>query len=60
MPGDPEPEPPPTAARRTEYGSPPKAANGNSPDGWEANHAVLSRLAAHTVPWEPVGRAGRP
>ncbi|GGO46829.1 helicase [Streptomyces daqingensis] len=22
------------------------------PDGWEANHAVLSHLAAHAVPWE--------
>ncbi|MEE1937940.1 AAA domain-containing protein [Streptomyces sp. TRM 70361] len=21
------------------------------PDGWEANHAVLARLAEHTVPW---------
>ncbi|WP_181767709.1 AAA family ATPase, partial [Streptomyces albidus (ex Kaewkla and Franco 2022)] len=23
------------------------------PDGWEANHAVLSHLSAHTVPWRP-------
>ncbi|MFD9861332.1 AAA domain-containing protein [Streptomyces alboflavus] len=23
------------------------------PDGWEANHAILSRLAEHRVPWRP-------
>ncbi|MFI7382934.1 AAA domain-containing protein [Streptomyces sp. NPDC049813] len=23
------------------------------PDGWEANHAVLARLAEHRVPWTP-------
>jgi hypothetical protein len=23
------------------------------PDGWEANHAVLSHLAEHRVPWRP-------
>jgi hypothetical protein len=23
------------------------------PDGWEANHAVLARLAEHRVPWRP-------
>jgi hypothetical protein len=23
------------------------------PDGWEANHAVLARLAEHRVPWQP-------
>ncbi|NGO47617.1 AAA domain-containing protein [Streptomyces ureilyticus] len=23
------------------------------PDGWEANHAVLSHLAEHRVPWQP-------
>jgi hypothetical protein len=23
------------------------------PDGWEANHAVLSHLSAHAVPWQP-------
>jgi hypothetical protein len=23
-----------------------------APDGWEANHAVLSHLAEHRVPWE--------
>ena len=38
-------------ARRTESGTPPQAAKGNSPDGWEANHAVLARLAEHRVAW---------
>ncbi|QQM43136.1 hypothetical protein [Streptomyces liliifuscus] len=38
--------------RRTESGTPPEAADGYSPDGWEANHAVLSRLAEHRVAWE--------
>jgi hypothetical protein len=23
------------------------------PDGWEANHAVLTRLAEHRVSWRP-------
>lgn len=23
------------------------------PDGWEANHAVLARLAEHRVAWRP-------
>lgn len=23
------------------------------PDGWEANHAVLSHLSEHRVPWQP-------
>ena len=30
------------------------------PDGWEANHAVLSHLSAHTVPWRRVSPAVRP
>ncbi|MFF0094475.1 hypothetical protein ACGFXB_38955 [Streptomyces canus] len=41
------------APRRTESGTPPEAADGNSPDGWEANHAVLARLAEHRVAWRP-------
>ncbi|MFD4597945.1 hypothetical protein ACFWPQ_07885 [Streptomyces sp. NPDC058464] len=32
---------------------PPEAANGYSPDGWEANHAVLAHLAEHRVTWRP-------
>ncbi|MFG2377422.1 hypothetical protein ACGFY9_38925 [Streptomyces sp. NPDC048504] len=39
--------------RRAESGTPPEAANGNSPDGWEANHAVLAHLAEHRVVWRP-------
>ncbi|WP_165430282.1 hypothetical protein [Streptomyces sp. BK239] len=38
---------------RTESGTPPEAADGHSPDGWEANHAVLSHLAEHRVRWRP-------
>ncbi|WP_416974966.1 hypothetical protein [Streptomyces sp. 4F14] len=38
---------------RTESGTPPEAAMGNSPDGWEANHAVLGHLAEHRVRWKP-------
>jgi hypothetical protein len=30
------------------------------PDGWEANHAVLSHLAEHTVPWCRSPYAGSP
>ncbi|MDH6490012.1 hypothetical protein [Streptomyces sp. SAI-127] len=33
--------------------TPPEAADANSPDGWEANHAVLARLAEHRVAWRP-------
>jgi hypothetical protein len=36
-----------------ESGTPPEAADGNSPDGWETNHAVLARLAEHRVAWRP-------
>ncbi|MFE6845152.1 hypothetical protein [Streptomyces sp. NPDC057686] len=39
--------------RRTESGTPPQAANENSPDGWEANHSVLAHLAEHRVAWKP-------
>ncbi|MER6034987.1 hypothetical protein ABT133_13900 [Streptomyces sp. NPDC001835] len=42
---------PPT--RRTESGTPPQAADPHSPDGWEANHAVLAHLAEHRVEWRP-------
>ncbi|MEU3936388.1 hypothetical protein AB0E85_30770 [Streptomyces sp. NPDC029044] len=34
-------------------GTPPEAADESSPDGWEANHAVLTHLAEHRVPWHP-------
>ncbi|MDG9720816.1 hypothetical protein [Streptomyces sp. DH24] len=37
--------------RRTESGTPPEAADEHSPDGREANHAVLAHLAEHRVPW---------
>ncbi|HEY9368435.1 hypothetical protein [Streptomyces sp.] len=40
-------------SRRTESGTPPEAAEGCSPDGWEANHAVLSHLSEHRVSWSP-------
>ncbi|MFC8430828.1 hypothetical protein [Streptomyces sp. NPDC057253] len=43
--GDPHP------TRRTESGPPPEAADDTAPDGWEANHAVLARLAEHRVAW---------
>ncbi|MFE5394858.1 hypothetical protein ACFQ9U_09850 [Streptomyces sp. NPDC056568] len=42
---------PPT--RRRESGTPPQAARRHSPDGWEANHAVLALLAEHRVTWRP-------
>ncbi|MEU2430412.1 hypothetical protein ABZ611_13005 [Streptomyces sp. NPDC007861] len=42
---------PPTP--RPKAGTPPEAANGYSPDGWEANHAVLAHLAEHRVVWAP-------
>ncbi|MCD9872145.1 hypothetical protein [Streptomyces guryensis] len=42
---------PPT--RRPEPGTPPEAANEYSPDGWEANQAVLARLAEHRVSRQP-------
>ncbi|QLJ00237.1 hypothetical protein HZZ00_04085 [Streptomyces sp. NEAU-sy36] len=45
--GDPGP------VRRTESGTPPEAADGHGPDGWEANHAVLSHLAEHRMEWRP-------
>ncbi|WP_459754382.1 hypothetical protein [Streptomyces sennicomposti] len=41
------------ATRRTESGTPPEAADEHSPDGWEANHAVLARLHEHRVSWRP-------
>ncbi|AJT66909.1 hypothetical protein T261_5282 [Streptomyces lydicus] len=44
---------PPPPAPRTESGTPPEAAIGHSPDGWEANHAVLAHLAEHRVRWRP-------
>ncbi|MFJ7332673.1 hypothetical protein ACIQU3_29965 [Streptomyces sp. NPDC101110] len=31
----------------------PEAADEHSPDGWEANHAVLAHLAEHRVVWRP-------
>ncbi len=40
-------------ARRTESGTPPEAADGYSPDGWEANFAVLTHLSEHRVRWRP-------
>ncbi|MEU5569517.1 hypothetical protein [Streptomyces coeruleorubidus] len=40
-----------TAFRRPEAGTPPEAADEHSPDGWEANHAVLAHLAEHRVSW---------
>ncbi|MCF0078563.1 hypothetical protein [Streptomyces lomondensis] len=39
--------------RRPEAGTPPEAADEHSPDGWEANHAVLAHLAEHRVSWKP-------
>ncbi|WP_276314681.1 hypothetical protein [Streptomyces sp. AcE210] len=33
--------------------TPPEAAEEHSPDGWEANHAVLARLTEHRVAWTP-------
>ncbi|MCL8012810.1 hypothetical protein [Streptomyces sp. AS02] len=42
--------PPP---RRTESGTPPEAAEGNSPDDWQATHAAPARLAEHRVEWRP-------
>ncbi|MFF5983542.1 hypothetical protein ACFY78_32340 [Streptomyces olindensis] len=41
------------APRRPEAGTPPEAAGEHSPDGWEANHAVLAHLAEHRVAWRP-------
>ncbi len=38
-----------TSTRRAEPGTPPEAADKNSPDGWEANHAVLAHLAEHRI-----------
>ncbi|MFF8399134.1 hypothetical protein [Streptomyces sp. NPDC016172] len=38
---------------RPEAGTPPEAADGHSPDGWEANHAVLAHLAEHRMVWRP-------
>jgi hypothetical protein len=38
---------------RPEAGTPPEAAGEHSPDGWEANHAVLAHLAEHRVSWRP-------
>ncbi|GGU35564.1 hypothetical protein GCM10010259_27600 [Streptomyces daghestanicus] len=60
MPRHPRPRPGPGAHRppdrpdrRTESGTPPEAADRHSPDGWEANHAVLAHLTQHRVPWRP-------
>ncbi|MFF5967246.1 hypothetical protein ACFY64_26655 [Streptomyces collinus] len=39
--------------RRPQAGTPPEAADEHSPDGWEANHAVLAHLAEHRVAWRP-------
>ncbi|MET9814086.1 hypothetical protein [Streptomyces sp. NPDC006355] len=41
------------APRRPEAGTPPEAADEHSPDGWEANHAVLAHLTEHRVTWRP-------
>ncbi len=38
---------------RTQSGAPPQAAKKHSPDGWEANHAVLSHLSEHRVRHRP-------
>ncbi|MFF8397388.1 hypothetical protein [Streptomyces sp. NPDC016172] len=38
---------------RPEAGTPPEAADEHSPDGWEANHAVLAHLAEHRMVWRP-------
>ncbi|MFG2883897.1 hypothetical protein ACGFYV_16635 [Streptomyces sp. NPDC048297] len=43
----------PHPTRRTASGTPPEAADEHSPDGWEANHAVLAHLAEHRVTWRP-------
>jgi hypothetical protein len=45
---------PPTTPtpRRAESGAPPEAADEYSPDGWEANRAVLAKLAEHKVAWQ--------
>ncbi|WP_165951157.1 hypothetical protein [Streptomyces aquilus] len=43
----------PSPTRRAEPGTPPEAADECSPDGWEANHAVLAHLAEHRVGFEP-------
>jgi hypothetical protein len=45
--------PPRSLLRRPEAGTPPEAADEYSPDGWEANHAVLARLGEHRVVWRP-------
>ncbi|MFJ8271851.1 hypothetical protein ACIQ8G_16120, partial [Streptomyces sp. NPDC094154] len=49
-PGGPDQHP---ASRRTESATPPEAAVEHSPDGWEANHAVMAHLREHRVPWRP-------
>ncbi|MFD9337713.1 hypothetical protein ACFWBF_25435, partial [Streptomyces sp. NPDC060028] len=38
---------------RTESGTPPQAANGNSPDGWEAMMSTWDFWCNHRVPWRP-------
>jgi len=43
----------PAPTRRAEPGTPPEAADEHSPDGWQANHAVLAHLAEHRVTWQP-------
>ncbi|MEU5124576.1 hypothetical protein J7W19_11480 [Streptomyces mobaraensis NBRC 13819 = DSM 40847] len=43
----------PAPARRTPSGTPSEAAGDHSPDGWEANFAVLTHLNEHRVRWRP-------
>lgn len=38
---------------RTESGRRRRRPMDTAPDGWEANHAVLSHLSEHRVPWQP-------
>ncbi|MER6275297.1 hypothetical protein ABT272_18630 [Streptomyces sp900105245] len=42
-----------TGPGRTKSGTPPEVAGEHSPDGWEANHAVLAHLTEHRVTWHP-------
>ncbi|MFD9983494.1 hypothetical protein ACFWZJ_24270 [Streptomyces massasporeus] len=53
MTGTPRTHPSTPTHRRPEAGTPPEAADEHSPDGWEANHAVLAHLAEHRVEWRP-------
>ncbi|MFD3439568.1 hypothetical protein ACFWU3_18885 [Streptomyces sp. NPDC058685] len=44
---------PRSSRRRTESGTPPEAARGNSPDGWDAMMTTWDHLADHRVSWTP-------